>query len=249
MTATRVIALALALLLGAASAFLAQPPPPRAGLGRAATLDGKDVGPAGAAPVGDTVLVKKDKPEEKTQSGLFIPDDSREDVRRGTVVAAGPGRTHHDTGVAMPMKVQPGDRVLWGGRAFATEVKVDDEDHILIRDDEILARWSGELSTDSLEMVGDRVMVKVSKVADRTLASGVMLTQEVSRSITPTTGEVVKVGEGKRASNGKLLPVDVQPGDCVKFREFAAEKPDKDGLVPEGFDTMFVRNVDIVAKW
>lgn len=89
-------------------------------------------------PLHDRVLIKRIESEEKIGS-LFIPDSAKEKPLEGEVVAVGPGRAL-DSGQIRPMGVKPGDRVLFAKYA-ETEVKVGQEEHLLLREDDILAVW------------------------------------------------------------------------------------------------------------
>jgi chaperonin GroES len=84
-------------------------------------------------PLGDRVLVKRVEGEEKTASGLIIPDAAKEKSQIGTVVSIGTGR-RDAAGKAIPLDVKIGDVVHFGKYA-GTEV---DRDHLIIREDEIL---------------------------------------------------------------------------------------------------------------
>lgn len=86
-------------------------------------------------PLGDRVLVKRIEHESKTPGGLYIPDAAKEKSQEGIVIAVGPGRVTSE-GKTVPMGVVVGARVLFGKYA-GTEVK--DGDHLLVREDEILA--------------------------------------------------------------------------------------------------------------
>ena len=88
-------------------------------------------------PLNDRVLVKRLESEEKTAGGLFIPDASKEKPSKGEVVACGPGKLTKDGGRA-PLEVKVGDVVLFTKYA-GTEVKVNGADHIIMREDDILA--------------------------------------------------------------------------------------------------------------
>ena len=88
-------------------------------------------------PLNDRVLVKRLESEEKTAGGLYIPDTAKEKPSRGVVVAAGPGKRAED-GKLMEMSVKAGDTVLFSKYA-GTEVKLDGEDHLVMREDDILA--------------------------------------------------------------------------------------------------------------
>ncbi len=88
-------------------------------------------------PLNDRVLVKRLESEEKTAGGLYIPDTAKEKPSKGEVVAAGPGKTADD-GKRVAMTVKKGDMVLFNKYA-GTEVKLDGVEHLVMREDDILA--------------------------------------------------------------------------------------------------------------
>ena len=88
-------------------------------------------------PLNDRVLVKRLESEERTASGLYIPDTAKEKPSKGEVVAVGPGK-HADDGKFVPMAVKVGDMVLFNKYA-GTEVKIDGAEHLVMREDDILA--------------------------------------------------------------------------------------------------------------
>ena len=88
-------------------------------------------------PLGDRVLVKRLEQEEVTKGGIIIPDSAKEKPMKGEVVAVGPGKLGDD-GKNMKMHVEKGDLVLFNKYA-GTEIKVDDEDLLVMREDDILA--------------------------------------------------------------------------------------------------------------
>ena len=88
-------------------------------------------------PLNDRVLVKRLESEEKTAGGLYIPDTAKEKPSKGEVVAVGPGK-HADDGKLVPMAVKVGDMVLFNKYA-GTEVKIDGAEHLVMREDDILA--------------------------------------------------------------------------------------------------------------
>lgn len=88
-------------------------------------------------PMGDRVLVRREKAAEKSAGGIFIPDTAREAPQHAVVVAVGPGARREDGGRIEP-RVKDGDRVLlakWSG----TEVEMDSEKMLVVREDDILA--------------------------------------------------------------------------------------------------------------
>ncbi|MFW5730264.1 MAG: co-chaperone GroES [Desulfonatronovibrionaceae bacterium] len=88
-------------------------------------------------PLHDRVLVKRLEEEEVTKGGIIIPDTAKEKPIKGEVVAAGPGKTSDD-GKTIPMTVKEGDNVLFNKYA-GTEVKIDGVEHLVMREDDILA--------------------------------------------------------------------------------------------------------------
>jgi len=87
-------------------------------------------------PLGDRVLVKPLAREETTSSGIVLPDTAKEKPQEGTVVAAGSGRVLDD-GTKVPMEVKAGDKVLYGKYA-GTEIKIGDEEHLILSERDIL---------------------------------------------------------------------------------------------------------------
>ena len=88
-------------------------------------------------PLNDRVLVKRLEGEEKTAGGLFIPDTAKEKPSKGEVVAVGPGKTTDD-GKKLVMTVKAGDLELFNKYA-GTEIKLDGVDHLVLREDDVLA--------------------------------------------------------------------------------------------------------------
>ena len=86
-------------------------------------------------PLNDRVVVQAQSADEKTASGLFIPDSAKEKPQRGTIKAVGPGRV--ENGVKIAMSVTEGDTVLYGKYA-GSEVTLDGEDYIIMRESDIL---------------------------------------------------------------------------------------------------------------
>jgi chaperonin GroES len=88
-------------------------------------------------PLGDRVLVKPMEAEEKTKGGIVLPDTAKEKPQQGEVVAVGKGKLL-DNGEVKPLEVKVGDKVLYGKYA-GTEVTIDGEEYLIIREDDILA--------------------------------------------------------------------------------------------------------------
>jgi len=92
-------------------------------------------------PLNDRILVKRLEEEEKTKGGIIIPDTAKEKPAEGRVVAVGQGRLN-DKGERMPVEVKEGDRVLFSKYA-GTEVKLEGEEYLIMREDDILAVVEG----------------------------------------------------------------------------------------------------------
>jgi len=88
-------------------------------------------------PLHDRILVKRLEEEEKTKGGIIIPDTAKEKPSEGRVIAVGDGRIKED-GTKIPMELKKGDRILFSKYA-GTEVKIDGEDHLIMREDDVLA--------------------------------------------------------------------------------------------------------------
>jgi chaperonin GroES len=87
-------------------------------------------------PLSDRVLVKRLEPEQKAKSGIIIPDTAKEKPLEGKVVSVGAGRLD-DNGKRIALEVKIGDRILIG-KYIGTEVKIDDVEHVIVREEEIL---------------------------------------------------------------------------------------------------------------
>ena len=88
-------------------------------------------------PLHDRILAKRLQEEEKTAGGLFIPDTAKEKPLEAEVIAVGNGKVQED-GKLRPLDVKKGDKVLIG-KYSGSEVKLDGEEHIILREDDVLA--------------------------------------------------------------------------------------------------------------
>jgi len=92
-------------------------------------------------PLNDRILIKRVEEEEKTKGGIIIPDSAKEKPAEGIVVAVGNGK-HNDKGERIALEVKEGDRVLFS-KYGGTDVKLEGEDHLIMREDDILAIVEG----------------------------------------------------------------------------------------------------------
>jgi chaperonin GroES len=96
----------------------------------------KHAAPVTAAPLADRVIVRSLEDAGQTSGGLFIPDTAKEKPQQGEIIAVGPGR--YDEGTRVPMDLKVGDKVLYG-KYSGTEVTIDGEQLIILREGDVLA--------------------------------------------------------------------------------------------------------------
>jgi chaperonin GroES len=93
-------------------------------------------------PLYDRIVVKRvEEQDEKTVSGLIIPDTAKEKPQQGEVVAVGKGKRLED-GKVVPLDVQPGDRILFG-KYSGLEIKLDGNEYLIMSEDEVLGVLAG----------------------------------------------------------------------------------------------------------
>jgi len=100
-------------------------------------------------PLHDRIIVKRITGEEVTKGGIIIPDTAKEKPQEGEVIAVGPGK--REDGKLIAVDVKKGDRILFG-KYSGTEIKIDGEEHLIMREDEVLG-------------ILDSVPVKVQKAS------------------------------------------------------------------------------------
>ena len=93
-------------------------------------------------PLQDRVIVKRLEEEEKTKGGIIIPDSAKEKPQEGKVIAVGKGKMTED-GKLIPLDVKAGDRILFG-KYSGTEVKIEGEEHLIMREEDILGVIEGK---------------------------------------------------------------------------------------------------------
>jgi chaperonin GroES len=91
-------------------------------------------------PLHDRVVVRRIEEKESVKGGIIIPDSAKEKQQEGEVIAVGAGK--REKGERVPLDVKPGDRVLFG-KYSGTEIKIEDEDLLILREEEILAKLGG----------------------------------------------------------------------------------------------------------
>jgi chaperonin GroES len=209
----------------------------------AITLDGSEIrGPI--TPLGNLVLVKVKDTLTATGGGILLPDQSKERPTEGLVVEAGPGKLHPITGVRIENPVQPGMSVLYG-KFDGRNVEYKGDECQYIRDDDVLLYYTGvTMKLETAMPVRDYVLVEMPKSNSDQLQtkSGVVIAASVMKEDTPCQGRAVKIGEGRMDSLGNLTKSPVQPGDLVKFKDYAGN-----GVMIEGKMYSVVRMLDILC--
>ena len=97
-------------------------------------------------PLHDRVLVKRIEEKESVKGGIIIPDTAKEKPQEGEVIAVGAGKI--EKGQRIPLDVKAGDRILFG-KYSGSEIKVDDEEYLILREEEILAKLGGAAKSAS----------------------------------------------------------------------------------------------------
>lgn len=91
----------------------------------------------GYRPLGDRILIKPKESEEKTASGIVLPDTAKEKPQEGEVISVGPG-ARDDEGKRIAMDLKAGDKVLYS-KYSGTEVKINGKEHLILRESDVLA--------------------------------------------------------------------------------------------------------------
>ncbi|HXQ96994.1 MAG TPA: co-chaperone GroES [Candidatus Limnocylindrales bacterium] len=91
-------------------------------------------------PLHDRVLVKRIEEKETVKGGIIIPDTAKEKPQEGEVIAVGEGKI--EKGARVPLDVKAGDRILFG-KYSGSEIKIEEQEYLILREDEILAKLSG----------------------------------------------------------------------------------------------------------
>src|SRR5947199_1602053 len=98
--------------------------------------DRKETAEMKVRPLHDRILVKRVEEKETVKGGIIIPDTAKEKPQEGTVIAVGAGKLD-ENGKRIPLEVKAGDKVLFG-KYSGNEIKIDDVEHVILREDDIL---------------------------------------------------------------------------------------------------------------
>jgi chaperonin GroES len=222
------------------------------------TLDGKEIRRA-ITPLGNFIVVRLKDTLQATSGGILLPDQSKERPTEGVVIESGPGKLHPFTGTRITNPIQKGINVLFG-KYDGTPINYNGEECQMIRDDNVLLTYTGvTMRLDDVMPVRDYVLIELNDgssssesesesntggvaVPGYATRSGIVIASAVMKDLQPCEGIVVKVGEGRMASNGQLTTSPVSVGDAVKFKDYAGNE-----IQIEGKDYSVVKMVDILC--
>jgi chaperonin GroES len=105
-------------------------------------------------PLHDRILVRRVEEASTTRGGIIIPDTAKDKPQEGEVISTGKGKVNED-GKVFPLAVKEGDRILFG-KYSGTEIKIDGEDFIIMKEDEVLGVLTGAAASAKKEAVGSR---------------------------------------------------------------------------------------------
>lgn len=105
-------------------------------------------------PLHDRILVKRVEEATTTRGGIIIPDSAKDKPQEGEVISVGKGRVNED-GKTFPLAVKDGDHILFG-KYSGTEIKIDGEDYLIMKEDEVLGVLSGAATGSKKELAGSR---------------------------------------------------------------------------------------------
>jgi len=185
------------------------------------TLDGDEIrGPL--TPVRNFILVKVKDTLTATSGGILLPDQSKERPTEGLVVAAGPGKIHPFTAIRIHNPIKEGMSVLYG-KYDGKAIVYNDDSCQMIRDDDCLLYYEGiTMKIDNVIPVRDYVLVALDEDPESlATSSGVVIASQVVANDVPCEGTVIKVGEGRMNSSGKLSTPPVKVGERIKFKDYA----------------------------
>lgn len=189
-------------------------------------------------PLSNYILVEIDGDTGVTAGGLVL--STAEKATSGTVVTVGPGKEDKETGVVLPVPVTPGQHVMWG-RYEGAELTYCGKKHTLIRDVDIAVVWDDDFAQS--HVIGGKVLLKALKPPAE-LQSGLIVKSAMNDNDVPVEGVVLAKGDGALTRDGTPVPIPVDVGDCVKFRDF-----DTVDVKIDGVDCVVVNAANIICKW
>eukprot|EP00545_Synedropsis_sp_CCMP1620_P006192 CAMPEP_0119014578 /NCGR_PEP_ID=MMETSP1176-20130426/9984_1 /TAXON_ID=265551 /ORGANISM="Synedropsis recta cf, Strain CCMP1620" /LENGTH=249 /DNA_ID=CAMNT_0006967781 /DNA_START=6 /DNA_END=755 /DNA_ORIENTATION=+ len=227
--------------LCATHAWVSTPSARRSSSALRVTLDGQEIR-APITPLGNFILVKTKDTLTSTDGGILLPDQAKERPTEGQVLAAGPGKLHPHTGNRIDNPVKEGDSVLYG-KFDGVTLTYNDDSCQMIRDDDVMLYYDGvTMNLENVTPCRDYVLIELEKDETET-KSGIVVAAGVQKENLPCEGTVYKVGGGRLTSSGDFGKSPVQPGDSVKFKDYAGND-----VVIENRAFSLVRMVEILCS-
>jgi chaperonin GroES len=106
------------------------------------------------SPLHDRILVRRVEEATTTRGGIIIPDSAKDKPQEGEVISTGKGKVNED-GKVFPLAVKEGDRILFG-KYSGTEIKIDGEEYIIMKEDEVLGILTGTSTPSKKELAGSK---------------------------------------------------------------------------------------------
>ena len=212
-------------------------------VGTSYTLDGEEIrGPI--TPLRNFILVRVKDTLTATSGGILLPDQSKERPTEGLVVAAGKGKIHPFTAIRINNPIKEGMSVLYG-KYDGKAIMYNDDSCQMIRDDDCLLYYEGvTMKLDNIFPVRDYILVALDEDRESLeTSSGVVISSQVVADDVPCEGTVVKIGEGRLNSSGKLSPSPVSVGERVKFKDYAGND-----VIIDGKPYSVIKMVDILCS-
>uniref|UniRef100_A0A7R9UZ31 20 kDa chaperonin, chloroplastic n=1 Tax=Chlamydomonas euryale TaxID=1486919 RepID=A0A7R9UZ31_9CHLO len=166
-------------------------------------------------PVGDRVLVKVDKQEMKSIGGVLLPANAAKKPTAGAIVGMG------DVSL-----VKMGDRVIYSKYA-GTEVEVAGEEHVLLKEDDVIGVLTASEKISELKPLGDRILIKMAEAEEKS-SGGVLLTSQSAEK--PNFGTVVSVGAGRKKEDGEVSAPNVAVGSTVMYSKYSGTEFEEEDL-------------------
>jgi len=183
--------------------------------------------PGPMQPVGEQVLVRLGRKDDKTAGGLFMASAEKEKPREGVVVAVGPGNPNEISGVMMTPPVNEGQLVLLS-EYTGERVEYCGAPHIFVSGESVLGTFEGSVATaDGFKPLRDRLLVEVAEQATET-STGIALSLD-DDTASSNQGKVVAVGDGLLLASGEVQSMGVAVGDHVLFEGYQGAEAMLDG--------------------
>ena len=197
-------------------------------------------------PILNNLLIKVNPAAAQSFGGVIIPEKFKKKATEGLVVASGPGKEHPESGFLITNDAKLGEKVIYG-EYDGIEITYGDAKHQLIKDENVLLRYNGEMA--SLENVicpRDRILIELPPAEDKNSAGIIINIKSESNEEKPAPryGIVLAMGSGRLAGNGDVIPIDVKIGDKVRLSALYFNEIKLSGKL-----YIVVKPMDILAKY